>query len=182
MTDWVWFCENLINYSFVYFYVFIPLGVKCLMWNVSSTKRRMSSMPEASVGLLDFILLLHSVSEVQALCLSSTPGWFFIGNTQTDNPVITEMVCYHRPDVWMKVDRLCLCVQTSLSALPKLVPHPFQKVIKLTSHHFETVVLVLSPGVQETAGLSPVSKGVTICCSHLGGHPGKAFGSTSEAE
>lgn len=36
-------------------------------------------------------------------------------------------------------------------------------------------------GVQEIFRLSALSKRATTCCSHLGGHPGEAFGSTSEA-
>lgn len=82
----------------------------------------------------------------------------------------------------MKVDHLSLSTQmaaTSVSALPKLVPYPFQKVIK----HFETVVHMLGgcTAGQETVRLSAVSKGITTSCSHPGGHPGKAFGSMSEA-
>lgn len=55
----------------------------------------------------------------------------------------------------------------------------------MTSHNFETVVHVLSAGGlywgQEIVRLSAVSKGVTTCSNHQGGHSGKAFDSTSEA-
>lgn len=98
---------------------------------------------------------------------------------------ITEVVFYVRSVVHMEVDDLCLCIQTQISVSVLLKSVPFQKVIKLFnfSPFSNRGVYASSRGIiLECRNSYVVScfQGVTPCCSHLWGHPEKAFGSSSE--
>lgn len=140
-----------------------------ILWdseNVCRTKRMVFSVAEASESLQNFIMLLVLYLNAE-LCAQPLPLWGDFP-LETCRPLgITEVVCYCRAVVCIKVDDLCLYIQTaaiSVSVLPKPVFSEGGKTVWLLTI-FKQRCICCQLG--DCAGV----QGIVMCQLFPGGHP-----------